>query len=282
MKYIKLELCTTAVYLQFPEKILESFCYTIRSVISLGVIVNDEPEASHIISFQTEGPSVSDEQICSFPIKAHLDKGALCIQVESFCADTSFLYFVFSNALFLYFYLFKMGDIFPIHCASIIKDNRATILVGHSGVGKSTCYRSLKGGWYGGSDDLSFVLFDGDTYHLFPFPTWSNFGDCAKDSQQTWDLSKRFILDSIFQLAHGDDTVETVNPIDAVMELLNQITIFFKIFDIPVVNPSLYKKRNLQMYHHAERLSKAFPLKKMKHRLDGHFLTLIEEHRETV
>ena len=120
----------------------------------------------------------------------------------------------------------------PLHCALVERDGRGILLVGRSGVGKSTACRRLPEGWRPLCDDLALVVrLKGGGYAAHPLPTWSAVGPdpgaCA------WDISRSVPLAAIFFLAQSaeDEILPAGNAMasvvltDAAMTILRSVRV---------------------------------------------------------
>jgi SynChlorMet cassette protein ScmC len=120
----------------------------------------------------------------------------------------------------------------PLHCALVERGGRGVLLVGRSGVGKSTACRRLPEGWNPLCDDLALaVRVPGGGFAAHPLPTWSA---VRSDSEKhTWDIQRGVRLSAIFFLAQSaeDDVlpagkaVATVILADAAMMIFGTVRV---------------------------------------------------------
>lgn len=96
----------------------------------------------------------------------------------------------------------------PLHAALVERDGRGVLLVGRSGVGKSTACLRLPREWTVLGDDLALAVRKREGgFAVHPLPTWSRVGIGSDD--EAWDISHGVDLSAIFFLAQaGDDETE--------------------------------------------------------------------------
>jgi SynChlorMet cassette protein ScmC len=92
----------------------------------------------------------------------------------------------------------------PLHGALVKQGGRGVLLVGRSGVGKSTACRRLPPRWNVLGDDLALaVRKTGGGFAVHPLPTWSAVG---QDSEmRRWDIQRGVRLSAIFFLTQADE-----------------------------------------------------------------------------
>jgi SynChlorMet cassette protein ScmC len=90
----------------------------------------------------------------------------------------------------------------PLHAALVESDGRGILLVGRSGVGKSTACRRLPPGWNVVCDDMALaVQTAGGGFRVHPLPTWSAVRIGSRE--QTWDINRSVRLRAIFFLTQA-------------------------------------------------------------------------------
>jgi SynChlorMet cassette protein ScmC len=90
----------------------------------------------------------------------------------------------------------------PLHTALVERYGRGVLLVGRSGVGKSTACRRLPPGWKVLGDDLALaVRASGGGFSVHPLPTWSVVGTGARE--RSWDINQAVPLSAIFFLTQA-------------------------------------------------------------------------------
>jgi SynChlorMet cassette protein ScmC len=120
----------------------------------------------------------------------------------------------------------------PLHCALVERDGRGVLLVGRSGVGKSTACRRLPEGWNPLCDDLALaVRVPGGGFAAHPLPTWSAVG--SDSEKHPWDIQRGVRLSAIFFLAQSAEdevlpagkAVATVILADAAMTIFRSVRV---------------------------------------------------------
>jgi SynChlorMet cassette protein ScmC len=115
----------------------------------------------------------------------------------------------------------------PLHAALVEHGGRGLLLVGRSGVGKSTACRRLPPGWNALGDDLSLaVRASGGEFRVHPLPTWSAVTPGARE--RSWDIRQNVPLAAIFLLsrAAGDEVIPAGRAMVSVVLSEAAVTIF--------------------------------------------------------
>jgi SynChlorMet cassette protein ScmC len=96
------------------------------------------------------------------------------------------------------------------HSALFARDEQGVLLVGPSGMGKSTCARRVGQPWAAFCDDQVLVVKVREgSYECHPLPTWSSLWS---DSQgRSWDVNRHVPLKAVFFLERSE--VNKVEPI---------------------------------------------------------------------
>jgi SynChlorMet cassette protein ScmC len=87
----------------------------------------------------------------------------------------------------------------PLHSALAAWNGMGVLLVGDSGIGKSTCCNRLPPPWEALSDDETLVIRAGEQrYVCHPFPTWSNL--LRNHGRKSWRVEENVPLSAVFIL----------------------------------------------------------------------------------
>jgi len=92
-----------------------------------------------------------------------------------------------------------------LHAGLAEVNGRGVLLVGPSGVGKTTTSRRMQAPWVSRSDDQTLVVEDASgSCWAHPWPTWSRVAQF--DSEQTWQVERALPLDALFFLQQGPES----------------------------------------------------------------------------
>ncbi|NPV05520.1 MAG: SynChlorMet cassette protein ScmC [Syntrophaceae bacterium] len=120
----------------------------------------------------------------------------------------------------------------PLHGALVGQGGRGVLLVGRSGVGKSTACRRLPPRWDVLGDDLALaVRLPGGGFAVHPLPTWSAVGQAA--GERTWDIRRGLGLSAVFFLTQAAEdeilpaqkAMATVLLTDAAMTIFQSVRV---------------------------------------------------------
>lgn len=90
----------------------------------------------------------------------------------------------------------------PLHAALVERDGRGVLLVGRSGVGKSTACLRLPRKWTVLGDDLALAVRKREGgFAVHPLPTWSRVG--VGSDGDAWDINRGVDLSAVFFLAQA-------------------------------------------------------------------------------
>jgi SynChlorMet cassette protein ScmC len=117
-----------------------------------------------------------------------------------------------------YRHLVEVGGL-PLHAALLRREARCVLLAARAGAGKSTCCRRLPPGWEPICDEeVVLVPFTDGTWHVYPFPTWSDIVERKLD--RTWHVQRNYPLSAMFFLERGEiDSAEPAGEGEAVIYL---------------------------------------------------------------
>ncbi len=120
----------------------------------------------------------------------------------------------------------------PLHGALVERDGRGVLLVGRSGVGKSTACRRLPPRWNALGDDLALaVRRPGGGFAVHPLPTWSAVGPDLE--KRAWDINRGVHLSAVFFLTQAAEdeilpagkAMATVVLADAAMKIFESVRV---------------------------------------------------------
>ena len=167
----------------------------------------------------------------------------------------------------------------PLHGALVERDGRGVLLVGRSGVGKSTACRRLPPQWNVLGDDLALaVRRPGGGFAAHPLPTWSAVGPDAE--KRAWDIKRGIRLSAIFFLTQADE--DEVIPAGRAMASVILADAAMTIFrSVRVQEQSLEKKLlGGNAFANAAAMVNSIPSYILRLSLTGRFWEKIEEALE--
>ena len=128
----------------------------------------------------------------------------------------------------------------PLHCALVERDGRGVLLVGRSGVGKSTACSRLPPHWNVLGDDLALaVRRPGGGFAAHSLPTWSAVGPDSE--KRTWDIQRGVRLAAIcFLTQAAEDVIIPAGKAMATVILADAAMTIFR--SVRVQDQSLEKK----------------------------------------
>lgn len=288
MKYIKIKIFDYTWYLSVHDSQLEHVFTEVKSVITESQFVSVIPESAKLIHIHFVNAlsnidiqphvTIDDIQILSFPVSIY--KNVKRDDFLLFCKKEYYQdclpFFLISPVLTFIAFQHIEDGIVPVHSISIVKEGKAVLLIGESGVGKSTCYKKVTCGWSGGSDDLSFLRLNNESNQIIPYPTWSNFLPWGKEKKQSWDISKRYVLQSVYILKKGNDKIKKILKFEAVMAIYRQLSNFFSVFNFSEFDKNAYLSKMRSLFQIAEEITKSYDVNVLEHSLNGDYCSLIE------
>lgn len=167
----------------------------------------------------------------------------------------------------------------PLHSALVERDGRGVLLVGRSGVGKSTACRRLPPRWSVLCDDLALaVRRPGGGFAVHPLPTWSAVGPNLE--KRAWDIKQGVHLSAVFFLTQADeDEVIPAGRATASVILADAAMTIFR--SVRVQEQSLEKKLlGGNAFANAAAMARSVPSFILRLSLTGRFWEKIEEALE--
>jgi SynChlorMet cassette protein ScmC len=164
----------------------------------------------------------------------------------------------------------------PLHSALLERKGRGVLLVGKSGVGKSTACRRLPEGWNALCDDLALaVRIPGGGFAVHPLPTWSAVGPDSE--KRAWDIQRVVHLSAIFFLTQAaEDVIIPAGRAMATVILADAAMMIFK--SVRVQERSLEKKLlDGNAFANAAAMARSVPSYILRLSLTGCFWQKIEE-----
>jgi len=164
----------------------------------------------------------------------------------------------------------------PLHAALVEHDGRGVLLVGRSGVGKSTACRRLPHRWSVLCDDMALaVRTTGGGFRVHPLPTWSVVR--AGEKEQTWDIKRSVSLRAIFFLTQAveDEVIPAGGAMASVILTDAAMTVFYSL----QAGPGLLEKSPLfsNLFANAATMAQVVPSYILRLSLTGCFWEKIEE-----
>jgi len=164
----------------------------------------------------------------------------------------------------------------PLHGALVEHDGRGMLLVGRSGVGKSTACRRLPEGWNPLGDDLTLaVRIPGGGFAVHPLPTWSAVRPDAEI--RTWDIKRGIRLSAIFFLIQA--AADEILPAGKAMATVVLADAAMMIFESVRVREQSLEKKLLggNVVANAAAMARSVPTYVLRLSLTGRFWEKIEE-----
>ena len=164
----------------------------------------------------------------------------------------------------------------PIHSLLLEYKGNGILLVGGSGIGKTTGYRRIQSPWKALSDDQAFIVRKGDKYEIHPFITIS---ECSENTLPTpRDINHSIPLKMIFFMNKSDkDEIIPIDQSKAAYEFYNAaillIKFYYKSFN---TNPEL-KNFRTTIFKNACNIIESVPSYRLNASLKGEFWVKIQE-----
>ena len=164
----------------------------------------------------------------------------------------------------------------PLHCALVERDGRGVLLVGRSGVGKSTACRRLPPRWNVLGDDLALaVRRPRGGFAVHPLPTWSAVGTDLE--KRAWDINRGVRLAAIFLLTQAAE--DEILPAGKAVATVVLADAAMTIFESVRVHDQTVEKKLLggNAFANAAAMVEAVPTYILRLSLTGRFWEKIEE-----
>ncbi len=161
----------------------------------------------------------------------------------------------------------------PVHSCLLAVNGLSVLLVGDSGVGKTTCCNRVTPILEGHSDDLAFIVKKKNQYFAHPYMTMS---ECTKETLSTpRDIHTCLPLKAIFFLEQSNnDQVKPIPAHEASLKLYHAASLMVRGFDRSS-NCSV-KQKNTTLFNNACDIIKAIPSYRLKASLNGRFWEKIQ------
>jgi SynChlorMet cassette protein ScmC len=150
------------------------------------------------------------------------------------------------------------------------------LLVGRSGVGKSTACRRLPPRWNVLGDDLALaVRRPGGGFAVHPLPTWSAVGEAS--GEKTWDIQRGVCLSAVFFLTQAAE--DEILPAGRAMATVMLADAAMGIFETVRVQDRSLEKKLLggNAFANAASMARSVPTYILRLSLTGRFWERIEE-----
>jgi SynChlorMet cassette protein ScmC len=164
----------------------------------------------------------------------------------------------------------------PLHGALVEQGGRGVLLVGRSGVGKSTACRRLPPRWDVLGDDLALtVRRPGGGFAVHPLPTWSAVGEAS--GEKTWDIQRGVCLSAVFFLTQAAE--DEILPAGKAMATVILADAAMTIFQSVRMKDRSVEKKLLggNAFANAAAMAKSVPTYILRLSLTGRFWERIEE-----
>jgi SynChlorMet cassette protein ScmC len=162
-----------------------------------------------------------------------------------------------------------------LHASLVARNDEGALLLGSSGVGKSTCSERIQPPWRSLCDDLVLVVkVDSGVYRAHPLPTWSYV--LSGYSSRKWKVREHTSVRAIFFLEQGEtDLVEKVGNGQAAVSLYNCIgQIYRREASMSSGEKRIWRKK---LFENSCELVKAVPSFLLRVNLRGRFWQSMDE-----
>jgi SynChlorMet cassette protein ScmC len=164
----------------------------------------------------------------------------------------------------------------PLHGALVERDGRGVLLVGRSGVGKSTACRRLPPRWNVLGDDLALAVRRAEGgFAVHPLPTWSAVGPNLE--KRAWDVKRGVHLSAVFFLTQAAE--DEILPAGRAMATVILADAAMTIFQSVRMKDRSVEKKLLggNVFANAAAMTKSVPTYILRLSLTGRFWEKIEE-----
>lgn len=164
----------------------------------------------------------------------------------------------------------------PLHAALVEHSDRGLLLVGRSGVGKTTACRRLPIDWNVLSDDLALAVRTSDGgFRVHPLPTWSAVR--IGSTEHTWDIKQSVKLSAVFFLAQA--AKDEVTPAGKAMASVILNDAAMTVFNSLQAGPRYLEESFMfgKLFSNAATMAQAVPSYIFRLSLQGRFWEKIEE-----
>lgn len=164
----------------------------------------------------------------------------------------------------------------PIHSLFLEYKGNGILLVGRSGVGKTTGYRRIQSPFKALSDDHAFIVKKNDKYRIHPFVTIS---ECSENSlPATRDINYSVPLKMIFFLNKSDkDGISPISKSKAAYEFYNTAILLIQFYYKDFNTNSGLNNFRAAIFNNACDIIKSVPSYRLDASLHGKFWEKIRE-----
>jgi SynChlorMet cassette protein ScmC len=159
----------------------------------------------------------------------------------------------------------------PLHGALIVKGTEGLLLIGGSGIGKSTACRRLPDDWITLSDDRLLVVKDhNDDYWAHPWPSWMH--KITDDEVQRWNVEHAVKVKGLYFLEQADsDGIALMGSGEAAALLFDSAE-----QGAYLPGYTFTRDQNLQRFDVVCKMANSLPCYRLYVSLNGEFWKLLE------
>lgn len=205
----------------------------------------------------------------------HPDIDDLCCELESPETDRTLSLMTMAASLHAVYHLMRRRGGFPVHAALIERDGMGVLLMGRSGVGKSTCCNRLPASWHALGDDQALVLPTGaGAYLAHPLPTWSKL--IFESSLETWNVQAPVPLAAVMAIEQAkEDGISSLAQSRAALRIAHSAS---HVSLLGLAEPREYAASiRKAIFDHAVQMVKSVPAFVLNCSSNGRFWQKIEE-----
>lgn len=161
-----------------------------------------------------------------------------------------------------------------LHCALVTSGTEGHVLVGRSGVGKSTAASRVPPPWRAPADDMVAAVRTEGGYVLHPLPTWSQL-IIDPDRFRVIDVNERYSLSGIHFLEQSPmDRIDPIMKADAAERLLRFSYHAYK-SEILAIDLEWRLRCKLEVLKHATAITDQVPVDTLRLSREGRFWELL-------
>ncbi|MBI5252507.1 MAG: SynChlorMet cassette protein ScmC [Desulfomonile tiedjei] len=199
----------------------------------------------------------------------------ICCEMETGDCGSDLSIIMMAEALHAVYLLLRDKGGFPVHAALVEREGMGVLLVGASGVGKSTCSQRLPNSWNVLGDDLVLAVPGSTNAYLgHPLPTWSQL--LSQSSTRTWNVQSCVPIVAVMVLEQAEeDEIIPLGQSRAAMRIAHSAS-YVSLLGL-VEPPETVASIRRSVFNNAARMAKSVPAFVLRCSLHGKFWRKMEE-----